>query len=280
MAFIVEDGTGVKGANSYGTLQGFKDYFTGRPDEAAAIALTDSVIQSLLVAASDYIDTRWGRRFLGSRAFQALLSRSVLTLTDNPTDGETVTFGAETYTFRASPTLDNDVEIGASTRGTLDNLIETIATVDVVDFAGATYADPDVNALTLFAATDGVTTTDGLANGSFDNATTSGLSRKRQPMEFPREDLTDWDGEDVVGVPDQLKEATYEYAFRANSGDLAPDPTVHASGQSLVRDRTKVGPIETEVEFTGSTTIRITKPFPSADRLLQEYVRSGGVIRA
>jgi len=43
-----------------------------------------------------------------------------------------------------------------------------------------------------------------------------------------------------------------------------------------------VGPLESDIEFAEETGIQITKPYPAADRLLQEYVRgsAGGVIRA
>lgn len=280
MAFIVEDGTGIKGATSYATVQFFKDYFADRPDDVTGIA--DATIQTLLVEATDYIDTRWGLRFKGKREYLELLSRSVLTLTAQPSDGETVTFGSNTYTFRttADPAIDTEVEIGIDTINTLERLANAIGLVDNDDFGGSRFADPDVAALTLFALTDGVTTTETLANGSFDNASTTGRSRQQQPLEFPRDCLRDKRHVLIVGVPERLKEATAEYALRANTADLAPDPTIDATGLRRTKDRTKVGPIETEVEFAEGVSPRITKPYPAADRLLQEFVRAPGVIRA
>lgn len=279
MAFAVEDGTGVKNANSYATVQGFKDYFGDRQEDVTGIA--DGDIQDLLVAATDYIDTRWGSRFLGRREWSTLLPRSVLTATDNPSEGETLTFGVNTYTFTASPSADTDVEIGDDVIDTLANLSQAIGSKDPDDFAGSRLLDEDATSVALFGTRNGVATTETMTNGSFDVAATAGRSVRRQPLEFPRVLLRDDSGDLIVGVPEKLRQATYEYAYRANSTALSPDPTVDATGRVVVGNKTKVGPIETDVRFSESDpSVRITKPFPAADRLLREFIRSGGVIRA
>lgn len=277
MAFIVEDGTGVLGATSYGTVQDFRDYHADRGVTLPSVL--DSAVQALLVAATDYIDTRWGSRLLGLRQFAALASRSVFTLTAIPLEGETLTFGAITYTFTATPTLVTDVEIGADTFETLNTLAVQMAASQNDDFAGAAFADPDVASLTLFANSDGVITTETSTVGSFDLAVTAGKSGKRQSLEFPRTSLRDRSGLLVVGVPGKLEAATFEYALRANTVTLAPDPAVDASGNRIVGTKTKVGPIETETRFAEQTTPQITRPYPAADRLLQEYVMQPGTSR-
>jgi len=62
---------------------------------------------------------------------------------------------------------------------------------------------------------------------------------------------------------------------------LSPDPTVDATGQIVIGQRTKVGPIETETRYSDSGTLaQLIKPYPAADRLLAGYIIPGGrVIR-
>jgi hypothetical protein len=117
-----------------------------------------------------------------------------------------------------------------------------------------------------------------VTNGSFDGAVTAGWTAHQQPLEFPRLALYDKAGNLVEGIPDRLREATFEYAYRANTAALAPDPTVDATGLQVTGNRTRVGPIETDLKYAENSTIRITKPYPAADRLLQEYVTGGNTV--
>lgn len=66
MAFVVEDGTGVAGANSYVSVAYADEYFAdrGRTDWAG----TDAVKQGKLIEATDYIETLYARRFIGEMA--------------------------------------------------------------------------------------------------------------------------------------------------------------------------------------------------------------------
>ena len=66
MAFTPEDGTGVSGANSYATVQFADEYFTDRAI-SAWLSLTTDAKQAALIAATDYIDKRWGPYFKGCR---------------------------------------------------------------------------------------------------------------------------------------------------------------------------------------------------------------------
>lgn len=93
-----------------------------------------------------------------------------------------------------------------------------------------------------------------------------------QALLFPR---VQWEG-----VPVGVQRATAEYARRALTAALLPDPTVDASGTLITKKREKVGPIEEETEFAASLGLITILPYPSADALLQPYLRSGGrVIR-
>jgi hypothetical protein len=212
------------------------------------------------------------------RKFIILYSRSVFTLTDQPSDGETVTIGSDVYTFRTTPSLTHEVEIGETILTTLANLA---AAIDSDYVAGTALPDPDVFSVTIYFTQDGVTTSTDVANGSFDVASSTGYSGKGQSLQFPRAYLYDADGVEIYYIPENLKKATCEYAYRANSTTLDPDPTFDASGLRKTGYRKKVGPLETEWKYAEEQTPVIIKDYPAADRLLQEYVNSVcGTIRA
>lgn len=170
MAFTVEDGTGKADANSYITIAFADSYFLDRA--VAAWTGADSVKQAALIKATDFIDARWGKKFLGVKQFP---------------------------------------------------------TVQALQFP-RTGKDNDGNAM---------------------------------------DDL----------VPVAVQKACAEYALRALSGELAPDPTVDASGRQVLSSRRKVGPIETETSYSTASVTGI-RPYPAADMLLRSVVRvSTGVIR-
>lgn len=167
MAFIVEDGTGVAGANAYIPVAYADEYFADRGE--TTWTGSDTVKQQAIIKATDYIETRWGDSFKGQPEF----------------------------------------------------------------------LDP------------------------------------RQPLSFPRAGLYDRAGQPVEGIPDNLKRATAEYALRALSAALMPDPTVNATGV-VTGTREKVGPIETETSYSGFMQNGRLRAYPAADRLLAQYVAGGG----
>lgn len=63
MAFTVETGSGLTGANAYLSVASFKTHHTDRGRSYAAY--TDPVIQGAIVKATDYIDKLFGRKFRG-----------------------------------------------------------------------------------------------------------------------------------------------------------------------------------------------------------------------
>lgn len=276
MAFIVEDGTGKKGATSYATVAYFRAYMADRGIDVTTVL--DPAIQAALIAATDYIDTRWGPRFLGSRFWTALRSRSLFTLTGQPAEGETVTVGSDVVTFRAAAVADEDVEIGTTLADTLSNLANVVMTLDSDGVLDSCFiADPDVAAMAIYVTRDGVVTSTTVANGTFDVATSTGYSGKRQPLEFPRSNLSDRDGELVSGMPEKLLMATCEYANRARTNTLAPDGAINST---IISESTSVGPISKSTTYNTGSVLNPIKAYPAADRLLQEYVRGGGIVRA
>lgn len=65
MAFLVEDGSGVPGANAYITEQEFRDHHTDRGRDVTP--LTQAQVEVSIVRASDYLDKRFSRRYRGVR---------------------------------------------------------------------------------------------------------------------------------------------------------------------------------------------------------------------
>lgn len=99
-----------------------------------------------------------------------------------------------------------------------------------------------------------------------------------QALSFPRISL------DFEEMPVSLKRACSEYALRALSAILLPDPLIDPTGKGLERVRKRVGPIESETryQYQGAGTIAtIIRPYPAADVLLKDliYPSGGRVIR-
>lgn len=65
MAFTVEDGTGLADANAYISVDAFKEYHDDRGGDYSSYS--DEQIQQGIVRATDYIERRFGARFVGSR---------------------------------------------------------------------------------------------------------------------------------------------------------------------------------------------------------------------
>ena len=94
-----------------------------------------------------------------------------------------------------------------------------------------------------------------------------------QSLSFPR--ISDRFSE----MPVALQRACCEYALRALTTKLLPDPVIDPTGQGLERTRERVGPIETETryQYQGPGTVRtIIRPYPFADGLLKDLIRNGG----
>jgi hypothetical protein len=294
MAFTVEDGTGIKSANAYVTVQELKDYHADRGNTVTGGAGDQ---QKALVKATDYLDKRFGPRFKGIRQYSSLTTaRSTLSASANPADADTVTIGSVTYVILDTLTTANDVQRGANAQETLLNLLAAIngSGTEGVEYGTGTVEHPDAAAeqltndrVLVFARADG-TPGNGLATTvsstalSFNFAVTTGGSDDSapQPLEFPRSSLHDRYGNLVRGIPRPLKQAVSEYALRIlNGATLDPDPVFDASGRIIRRSRDKVGPIEVEAEYEPGGALQV-QAHPAADNLIRDYLTPlGGVFR-
>ncbi len=106
----------------------------------------------------------------------------------------------------------------------------------------------------------------------------SKIFARDQTTQWPRDEAYDADGELIVGVPKEVKSALNEYTARALVQELAPDPTVDASGFAVQSKREKVGPLEETVYMTSGPGSQqtIIRAYPAADLLLKGLTRSGG----
>lgn len=100
---------------------------------------------------------------------------------------------------------------------------------------------------------------------------------EEQALPFPWED---YDTGLQATIPTNLLKATAEYALRALSAALAPDPDVDDTGVQVVEKTEKVGPLEETTKYQVGGQQRPFRPYPAADMLLRGLVVSGGrVIR-
>jgi hypothetical protein len=70
-----------------------------------------------------------------------------------------------------------------------------------------------------------------------------------QNTQFPREGLYNNRGDLVTGIPTAAKDAQCEYAFRALSAPLVPDPVQDETGRSVKQRVQKVGTLEDLVTY-------------------------------
>ncbi len=97
-----------------------------------------------------------------------------------------------------------------------------------------------------------------------------------QALDWPRDNfggsLFDSDGIDVTDtVPQQVVDATLEYALRALAGPLLPDPTVpDDAGRFVSLTREKLGPLEEERRYSDTRGTRTTRRYPVPDNILKD----------
>lgn len=96
-----------------------------------------------------------------------------------------------------------------------------------------------------------------------------------QALSFPRLCIN---ADDVVPVG--IQKAAAEYALRALTAPLAPDPVVDKTGRAVKSSKRRVGPIETDVTYMDGAGVVHFCPYPMADGLVAPYLRAAsGTIR-
>lgn len=93
-----------------------------------------------------------------------------------------------------------------------------------------------------------------------------------QSLSWPRTGAGDYASDEV---PIKLQRATCEYALRALTAALAPDPTYDESGASVVTVRKKLGPLEKSLQVLGTGHRELIRAYPAADMLLKGLIAPG-----
>ena len=299
MALILENGSGVSGANAYVDSDYVTAYLTdrNRQTENGWTSSGGTAEDAACIAGTDYIEIANRELFKGAKEFSNIsTARATLALTGQPLDTETVTVGTIVYRYVNTLAAQDDVQIGSSTSESLTNLVLAIkadpdsagtayeaTTVANTDATAVVFIDDAIVAFAIASGTPGndvvVSTT--VTAGSWNFTTLVGGSDivRPQPLSFPRAGLFDSDGVPIIGIPDRLKFAAAEYAVRARRGTpaLAADPVADPRGGSVTAFQEIVGPIEESTEYlAGTANTGDLTPYPAADRLLDEYLKSGG----
>lgn len=106
-------------------------------------------------------------------------------------------------------------------------------------------------------------------------------STTTQSTEWPRQGVTDFNGDTVRGIPKAVKHACAELAIRVLNGTaLQPDydPTIVANGGVASSITKKVGPLETVVSYDTKLGLGFFASFPIVDRMLSKagLLNAGG----
>jgi len=106
------------------------------------------------------------------------------------------------------------------------------------------------------------------------------MRRTDQQTAWPRSSCWDKYGAIVIGIPFEVKQASAEYALRALTTVLQPDPVRDPSGAPVRKKLSKVDVIETSVEYGGAgagASVVLAK-YPAADAIIKAagLVRAGG----
>lgn len=300
MALIVETGEGISNANSYATLAYILNHLTNRQrqDENGWNDLDQAIKEGHAISSTDYVENRFRDRFKGNKKFIDLtVAKNLLTFTTNPIAATTVIIGSRTYTFVSTLASADDVLIGINTSTSIDNLInavnalaseagETHGTGTVIhpDVNAGTFEDDTMTAEAKLAGLAGnlIATTTTVTGATWQNVTlTGGTDTGRpQPLSFPRVNIFDREGVQVVGIPDRMKQAIAEYSVRNAGTILQPDPAV-TTGLQVIELSEKVEGILETTKWQPGGTVGTIIPYPAADSLLAEYLQpTGGVLRA
>lgn len=271
MTLIVEDGTGVLNANSYVGIPYSFQYLSARGKLTSWAAQTREAQEAALVSATDYIDKRFGTKFLGATVYHNLHvpASNLLIITPGLVDGDTLLVTPTTYTFKDTASGSNEIQIGTEEEIASNIVMALEGRTDVV----ANAAGVIVSIISIdIVPEDDIFTSSSSQSIIFDgDRLKDGTLFGQQSLCFPRTAFH--------GIPETLKMATVEYAVRSLDGPLMPDPVVEETGQMVRRRSEKVGPIEEELVYQNSIG-EIFKTYPEADRLIKPLITEvGGVYR-
>lgn len=219
---------------------------------------------------------------LGTAAY-GVYATGTLTATVRPSDGDTVTIGATTYTFKTTlstgPAVANEVLIGANVAATHTNLTAaingsagagttygtgTVANASVTAVAGATTTA--LTAIATYTSGNSVVTTEVGSNTSFGAATLTGGAVPTNLLHKTSHGLSVGDGPFLMttsgSLPGGLVAGTYYYVhtvadadnFTVTSEFDSVDPTAITSAGSGTQTMTRASDIGSMYEYLKHNT--------------------------
>lgn len=105
------------------------------------------------------------------------------------------------------------------------------------------------------------------------------IATSGQVLAWPRKGARDADLRLLApdAVPTKLVQAICEYAKRALTAELVPDPKLDPN---IVQQTKTVGPVSTSTTYAGGATVETIKAYPAADMLIAGLVHGvGGTYR-
>lgn len=96
-----------------------------------------------------------------------------------------------------------------------------------------------------------------------------------QRLEWPRNDVFDELGVLVLSdeIPEEIGNASIEYAFEAAAAPLAPTPQFDETGLQIASKFEKVDVLEEKTEYKITSGPRSFKPFPRAELVIRRWLR-------
>jgi len=102
-----------------------------------------------------------------------------------------------------------------------------------------------------------------------------------QRLEWPREEVFDELGVLVPAaeIPEDVGNASIEYAFEAAGAPLAPTPQFDDTGREIISKREKVDVLEESTQYKSTTGAKRFKPYPRAELVIKRWLRraAGGL---
>lgn len=270
MALIPETGFGYTDANA-GVSLAWADAFAtlfALPNWPSAA--DDAAKEAAILAATQYVETRFGLSFAGEKKFTCEpYAKAVFRFIILPTGGDTITIDGTVVNVTVEDTMADCAETLA--QSIYDETGYETLVIGASICVMAPMKGEEGNLIEVASSNvSNVWEYDNFRGGNFEDLS--------QALSFPRNYLYSREGKAINGIPEKYKQAIVMYADRALLAPLMPDPEVGSSGQIVQATAERLGPIEESVTYMKGYLFT-QGTYPSVDGILKEFMAttSGGV---
>lgn len=97
-----------------------------------------------------------------------------------------------------------------------------------------------------------------------------------QRLEWPRSNVYDELGVlvDPAEIPEEVGNASIEFAFEAAASPLAPTPVVDDTGGTVIKKREKVDVLEEETTYSDRQNPRTLRSYPRAQLVIRRWLKA------